>query len=296
LKRTVFVLGAGASKPFGLPTGQELFEAVITVLEPQNSGFAALRALEFPVDAIAQFRLELSRSGRASVDAFLEHRPDHMKIGKAAMSHVLVGREDPNRLFRHQGEWLGYLYQRLPNPFRELPAEMVSFLTFNYDRSVEHFLFCALHDGFGADEKTCVKALEKIPIIHLHGSLGPLPWQDSASSRAYVANPDPHALTIATKGIKIVHEDIADGRDNDFESAKWLLKQAKQIYFLGFGYAKTNMLRLDVPLLEKGVSLGTGLGLTAREAGDIETVINNRIRVLPQYDCLSFLRNEVNWN
>jgi hypothetical protein len=295
LKQTVFVLGAGASEPFGFPIGQKLHELVITVLREQNSGFKVLRDCTFAAEDIERFRSDLSRSGRASVDAFLEHRPEYMKIGKVAMAYVLIGYENPERLFDQAGNWLGYLFRKLPNPFTELVGGNVSFLTFNYDRSLEHFLFSALRGGFGAAEETCVEALAKIPIIHLHGSLGLLPWQGH-TNRAYQGIPDVPALDIAHKGIKIVHEDITDGRDADFVRAKELLQSAKQVYFLGFGYDRTNMQRLDIANLEERKCYGTGLGLTPREVSDIGRLIGNRVTIDAGHNCLSFVRNEVNWN
>ena len=75
------------------------------------------------------------------MDAFLEHRPELRRIGKAAIAYVLIGGENPDLLFRDMGNWLGYLYNYIPNPLRRLASGTVSFLTFNYDRSLEHFLF-----------------------------------------------------------------------------------------------------------------------------------------------------------
>jgi hypothetical protein len=295
LKRTVFVLGAGASDPFGFPIGRQLYKRVVETLLEQNGGFLALRQLGFASDEIESFRIQLSHSGRQSVDAFLEHRPELRRIGKAAMAYILVGRESPERLFADEGDWLGYLYNRIPNPLRELVSETVSFLTFNYDRSLEHFLFSALSNGFGADEETCIEALKKIPIVHLHGSLGRLPWQAKDLFRPYEAIPDAHALEIASTGIKIVHDDITDGRDADFALAKDLLERAKQVYFLGFGYDRTNMQRLGIAQLEERKCYGTGLGLTGRELTDIGASIKNRIGIGTGIDCLGFVRNEVNW-
>jgi len=177
---------------------------------------------------------------------------------------------------------------------------LVSFLTFNYDRSVEHFLFSALSNGFSLGEQACIKALQKIPIIHLHGSLGPLPWQaqscDDQRHRPYEPVPTTDKLEIASAGIKIVHEDISDGRDQDFQSAKELLTTAEQVYFLGFGYDKTNMQRLNVRYLKPDVCHGTGFGLTTREIGDVESAIHRRIRIMQDYGCLKLLRSEVDWD
>ena len=75
-KETVFVLGAGASKPYQFPTGSELADKVYQELS-QGATIDDMRAFcGFSGDEINDFRLALHYSGQTSVDAFLEHRPD----------------------------------------------------------------------------------------------------------------------------------------------------------------------------------------------------------------------------
>jgi hypothetical protein len=48
----------------------------------------------------------------------------------------------------------------------------LSVITFNNDRSLEAFLFLSLQNLYGFDVKTALERLDKIPIVHLYGSLG----------------------------------------------------------------------------------------------------------------------------
>jgi hypothetical protein len=62
---------------------------------------------------------------------------------------------------------------------------------FNYDRSLEHFLFTALKYSSGKSDDECAGKLKTIPIIHLHGDLGALPHTGAALARPYNSNISP---------------------------------------------------------------------------------------------------------
>jgi hypothetical protein len=53
--------------------------------------------------------------------------------------------------------------------------------------------------------------LDRIPIIHLHGQLGQLPWQGDKGRPFYHGIEATDDLLPAIQGIKIIHEDITDG-------------------------------------------------------------------------------------
>ena len=178
-KSTVLVLGAGASKPYDFPTGIELSSEINNQL--QGRGHAVFNNLcdvfGFGENAIRRFREAFYFSGKNSVDAFLEHRTEFLSIGKAATACVLTRYENPSRLFRYDGHnWLRYLYNNLNTSFEEFGSNKLAIVTFNYDRVVEYFLFTSLKNTYGKSDEECRAALEKIPIIHLHGQLGGLPW------------------------------------------------------------------------------------------------------------------------
>ena len=219
--KTVFVLGAGASQPFGLPLGAELYQAV---LEKFSVGGAnrqhLLNTTRFLERDIDRFLSALSRSGQTSVDAFLERRyDDFLEIGKAAMAIELMLREDEMLLWR-QPNWMLNFYSRMGSEsLAEFDENDVSFITFNYDRSLAHFLCTSLSNYFGKPIMDCAKALANIPIVHLHGRLGYLPWQKK-DSRAYGdKNIDLRSVDMCVKEMRVVHEDITD-RDKRFFRGK----------------------------------------------------------------------------
>jgi hypothetical protein len=243
-ERTVLVLGAGASNPYGYPTGIELSKLVFEQMQPLLLPVRALVDCGFQASEIYAFRDEFYYSGKNSIDAFLEHRIDLMKIGKAITAALLIGFENPWALFRYDvSGWLRYIYNRLNATIAEFKNTKLSIITFNYDRAVEHFFFTSLQNTYKITDEECAAALKAIPIIHLHGSLGDLPWQ-AANGRPYSSELSKQAIQARIDGIKIIHEDITDGRDLDFEYAKKLMQDADRIVFLGFGFNQTNAERL----------------------------------------------------
>src|SRR5438094_371000 len=143
-KKTVLVLGAGASKPFRFPTGIELSEQLVSYLRPGHEAYNNLVTAGYSEHQIVEFRDSFYLSGKNSVDAFLEHRSDYMQIGKAATAAVLIPYENESVLFRYDEGWLRYLYNHLNTSFEDFGENQLSIITFNYDRTVEHFLFTAL--------------------------------------------------------------------------------------------------------------------------------------------------------
>src|SRR5260370_41652988 len=102
--------------------------------------------------------------------------------------------------------------------------------------------------------------MRNMPVIHLHGRLGFLPWQ-SGESRLYDSEITAESLRTGANNINIIHEDITDGRDKDFSEAKRLLADAEQVLLMGFGYNSTNVERLGIADLAAGKSKGTCQGL-----------------------------------
>jgi hypothetical protein len=108
-----------------------------------------------------------------------------------------------------------------------------------------------------------IELLDKLPVIHLYGMLGGLPWDHNG--RAYNPSTQEHQIPRARDKIKIIHEDL--GADFEFGRAIAALAHAQRIVFLGFGYNKINVQRLH-PEKWKNVEepvLGSAFGLTRLE-------------------------------
>jgi len=294
-RKTVFVLGAGASVPFDFPTGVELSRQMVGSLQDGQFAHRTLQQIGgFNRVQVEHFRETFYRSGQNSIDSFLEHRPEFMSIGKAAIATLLIPFEKDNSVFGYEGaNWLRYIYGRMSSTFDDFGKNALSFVTFNYDRVVEHFFFTSLTNSYKKDQNQCIEMLKNIPIIHLHGRLGYLPWQ-RVPGREFLPQVDQPALDEAVAHVKIISEDTAD-RDADFTLAKRLLAEAELIYFLGFGFNSTNVQRLDILNLAQGKAHATAYYLSQHEINDLKQLTNGRISFYDM-DCIGLCRNIINWH
>lgn len=298
LRKTTLILGAGASAPFGFPTGYELLRQVVAWSDI-NPGHTNPKLLsDFNKNEIDAFREALEKSAQKSVDSFVEHRREFIHIGKVIMAMALIQCEHQPHLFKRDGKsWYEYLFNQLNTRFEDFDKNQLSILTFNYDRSLEHFLFTALKNSHGKSDEECAQKLKSIPIIHLHGDLGELPYLGNTLVRPYNTNITPEILHIATQRIKVVHE----GMENQpqFTDAQKILFESEVICFLGFGYHQTNMHRLGIkdrrigPLGSKFIT-GSSFGLTNAESNQISNRHGFDLRPgrfdFQNLDVLQFLR------
>lgn len=246
ITRTVFILGAGTSIPLGFPSGGDLKKLIVNVDAPTKQQIYECGRTERDLNNfIAAFR----ESGQPSIDSFLESRLDHLEMGRLAIAAALIRFEAANKLFdaTTNGEYLyNLLFQRLWTPKSdEFAKNQVAFITFNYDRSLEQYFFTALKNSYNLPDERIAAMLTNIPIIHVHGQMGRLPWQAGNSAvREYDNVIRPKQVIDAASGIKIVHE--ANGESAEFAFARRQFEGARRIYFLGFGYHAPNMNRLRV--------------------------------------------------
>jgi len=293
---TVFVLGAGASVPYDFPTGFQLSQRVFEQLADGREGYQALTVhCSFTPKEIEDFRQSFYHSGKPSIDAFLEHRTDLIQIGKAATAQALIRYEDDHRLFVFDANqnWLRELSGRLASSFDEFGQNTIAFVTFNYDRSVEHYIFTTLKNTFKKTDAEVAAVLGAIPVIHLHGRLGYLPWQ-KGETRAYHTDVTTQAMKVCVDSIKIIHESITDGRDDDFKAAKKLLADAHQVVIMGLGYNTINLERLGIPDLDPGKTIGTCMGLGFKGRADAMKNCNSKVQLVDG-GCMHVVRELVRW-
>lgn len=294
---TVFVLGAGASSHLGYPTGLALVERIVRGLQSSTPDSSFLRECGYSNDDIRQFSDELASSSKGSVDAFLEHRTEFLEIGKLAIAKALTADEYQGKLVdvkqRHRN-WYCYLYEKMNAPFDQFSQNKIGVITFNYDRSLEQFLFTALRSSYGKTDNEVAAQLDQLPIIHVYGQLSRLPWQE-ATGRAYTHNNSKEDLMKSAAGIKIVHESTPLGLE--FDEAKKLLKNTKRIYFLGFHYHEINMERLGSDWIVGKEIQGSCYQFSNKERGELVSKYNGKIELgPPQLDSMGFLREIVRFN
>ncbi len=281
---TVLVLGAGASKAFGFPTGEELVKRICLLLsQEQYFDIYYQTAGQYSPEMAEQFPNVLKRANPLSVDAWLEHNPKYIEVGKVAIVIALLGYEKESDLYP-QNNWYQLLFKRLDGPFEEFQNNKLSIITFNYDRSLEQYLFETFrYTHTEKNEKECKEKLNQLRIVHVYGSMGRLEGQFESAKHllpivSYGNKLDRNRIILAAKSIHIiprkqpqglldvVQTSISDG----FKEAQKLIAGADALYFLGFGYNQTNMERLGIETLQKTLkNMGTAKDLGYQEFQEI---------------------------
>jgi len=249
---TVFILGAGASKPYGLPSGDELRRMLSSINDEESNLVKALRTYAGINSAeIIEFSRAFLRSKSPSIDAFLTTREKYVAVGKLAIAYVLAGRETPDLIHRTKApedwdDWYALLWSVLregASKPSDISRNLVKFITFNYDRSLEYFLHHAVKETFGISDEQAESAWQELGILHIYGQIGRYSHKEGSDTRWYSPQLSARDLKIAAEGIQI----IPDARDDSetFVTARGWLRWAKRICFLGFGFDSLNIQRLS---------------------------------------------------
>jgi hypothetical protein len=282
-ENTVFILGAGASVPYGYPTGAGLRKDICQKFVKRIISMG--NKISHPPDSEVRAILEKARpfceaffkSSTPSIDLFLNRNRHFSEIGKMAISASILEaertshfREDMPDEYKLQ-DWYSYLFRKMtedliePGSYKDFGGNQVTFITFNYDRSLEHFLYESLSSAFNsAPENEITSQLNWIKFYHVYGVIDKLAWQGGTTKYK-----DDHSLTSIIElknNIKLIHERIS----LDIRAMEHALHNASRFYFLGFGYAEENLDVLGVRKFLNGDQkiYGTAFGMTEKEISE----------------------------
>ena len=247
----MFVLGAGASCPFGFPTGAELRRRLCSELRMDNPLFSLMRQCGQGEAQIFSFREEFELSGIHSIDSFIAFRPAYQEIGELAIAAALIPLEDPAKLRNVEnrngdGGWYQMLWNVMLDKVvdqQDLLLNRVSFVTFNYDRSLEQYLLSAISHTFDLDSDLAFRLLSQIPIRHVYGSLGSYSID---TGYRYGSQNDTQLIESILAARKSIQTVPAVRVTKDEQAAAWLSK-SQRVFVLGFGFDLTNCMRIDLP-------------------------------------------------
>ena len=252
--KSVFILGAGASRPYLFPTANELRDLILERNESgqvlENMGFRSnaigeyhawfedrMKAHSIDKEDLEQFQTRFRRSQFYSIDAFIAANPKWSHEGSIMIAAILLKCEREATL---EGDWYQILFNELVADGRDFPAGWFSIITFNYDRSLETYLLKAFINAYNLSGSEAGAMIERINIVHVYGSLGSLEYGGSGSRVKYGAV---GAMQGAAKNIKLVSP-----RAESEQSAEitLILEKASRLVFLGFGFDPMNLRALGV--------------------------------------------------
>lgn len=287
--------------PYGFPSGQELRHEICTkTLMPGDDRHKILMEMKYSYDEVEKCQFALSRSWASSIDMFIKSRNDHAKVAKAAIALTIAAYERDEKLFfaKPKGDWFRYLWRFLYDPNgQRLPKDDVSFVTFNYDRTLVH----ALAEGLKHAKRVPEVTKKMLPtIVHVYGSLGEYPFKGQKKDTRDFATPsDAENIMQSREEINVISDKTPA---SSFPAkAQDLLSNADLVMFLGFGYDEDNLkvlrlLEADSCLKDGCNVYGTAMDLNIQECGWVQSLLGrlntvSRLRLSENnVDCLMFLR------
>jgi len=303
---TLFVLGAGASAPYGYPLGADLITEILRLTTPAAGAFWTLLLAEYHQPKVEEFHKALAESDPRSIDDFLESNPQFLDIGKICIAAALTVFGPPHDHAGHRDlHWYQYLWQLMHAEAatdEQFRGNAVKVVTYNYDESFERYFrtrLAAMYPHLERRGATEEFLNEVLPVVHVHGSLGA---QDSRvrpeAERAGFNNIKFYSK--AASGIRIVHE---DERTEEYTTAHSWLKEAKVVCLLGFGYHPTNIRRLRFKeQVHAGGARWTFVGGTCYGLKEAERQralnlfdVGFRGDEFPFFDAKEFLRQKFVW-
>jgi hypothetical protein len=310
--KTVFVVGAGASEEVGIPSGRNFLDSISEKLNFQILHGSLVPGLgdEDILDAVQQYARDRAgvngylaaarriREGlpfSKSIDSFMDAHRDDEKIqllGKLAIAKTVLEQEQRSCLHISGSasdfqdvtmlgaSWFVWLARGLNEGARrdEIKRifEKVSFIVFNYDRCVEHFLYNSLCRHYGIADGETKAVLDTLTILHPYGTIGRLPWQGSGGLPFGFPVNRPNLLMMSGQ-IKTFTEQVEYSETLD--AIKQQFSDAETLVFLGFSYQDLNMKVLD-PGRECAVKnvFGTSFGISDHDREQIKELIRRSVR------------------
>lgn len=295
-EKTVFILGAGASWHYGYPTGADLIKNVIKFADdlvqklqgnPYSiQGIDILDVSKYPrlelIDDCKKIAERLKQTNALVIDYFLEQNADLRRIGKFLIAWVLIedevfyhgnlqnGMDRNKNIGGHQGferqDWYRFIAYKLlsdldiRNPSELSDKNNVSFITFNYDVSLEHRLYKALNQvNFLQSDSNSVKRFmeQEDRFIHVYGQIRPVsevlnvPVLNERGHDWYNKKMDIlNAASKAAENIRIIPE-LKNGNVSVLDLAKSKIAEAENVYILGYGFDPQNNGRIGLEQLSR---------------------------------------------
>jgi hypothetical protein len=174
--------------------------------------------------------------------------------GKLAIVQSILEAETDCDLYRENGNWknngkvanswfpeLFYIMQDgvgRADDIRKIFSN-VSFITFNYDRCLEHYLYYTIMGLYRLGEQEAAEIMASLDIYRPYGQVGSLNWERKGMTKVAFGGRDYGAIEVLAEEIKTFNERIED--QVILQNIRGTINKAERIVFLGFHYHKQNM-------------------------------------------------------
>ncbi len=279
--KTLFIIGAGASKEADLPTGFELKKLISHSVDIKfKNGQDKTSGDDLITEALRLITRDKQtgrsgdinpylRAGSAirdamhqslSIDDFIDAHNDNKEIelvGKLAIARCILESERKSFLYydqtksenidfsRTENTWFPALFQMASENVSKLNAqasmENLQFITFNYDRSLEFYLVKSFVNYYKMSEIEAQKIVSEVAILHPYGQAGSLPWQDGTPKIAFGGNGTARADELVAVSKGIKTFTERFENDEFLNSIRKCVRDAETIVFSGFAFHPQNL-------------------------------------------------------
>ncbi len=279
-KKTVIVVGAGASSEAKLPTGGELKTKIATMLDfrfdefgDRNRGddlvYGALKDIvmrrnkpdiDLKPYIDASWKISEALPLAISIDNFLDGHQGDAEIeqcGKLAIVRAILNAErhsllyvDPKvtdttlRYHALNDTWYSMFWKLLTESCTvneiEERLSLIELIVFNYDRCIEHFLYHALQTYYKIGRDKAADLVRSIKIYHPYGTVGGLHWYGGYYRVGFGEEVNSVQLVQLADQIKTFTEGT-DPNASDIDSIRNDLVNAEIVIFLGFAFHQQNL-------------------------------------------------------
>lgn len=245
-----FILGAGASKPYGFPVASELRNLILGRTDGDFSSWSFAERPRYGKQVFSRwlkdnlptamlhgaflekFQHTFDQSEVYSIDRFVFNYPEYASVAQHYTALILLECE---RLKKPASNWYRKLWNEVIIPRASKAASPLEFITFNYDRSWASYLDNAARSYYPKQEEA-LYARNMARISHVYGSLGPLSGEGNV-----VCYGETDSANKAGSQIKLISPRA--------ESRAWIaekLEDYDRLVFLGFGFDELNMETLGI--------------------------------------------------
>lgn len=257
MTKKVIILGAGASYDYGFPTGEGLINEISIILKSCSAP---------RLEAYNKFKAHFLKFKPKSIDEYLSGTKDTdvQKIGKKLILFIIKNNENirhfsvpkKNPDSKEKSPWYNYLtelffpiyYGDENKGYEEFIKNLknTDIITFNYDVSLEYFLFSQIERGY-FQQQTLKNSAKKEIINRIHhvygqvwentvitekyGTLHKTDWDDAHNFIGnFLEKEEPNLISV-------IGEERAMEK---FEKAQSNIYNANELYLLGFGFDSIN--------------------------------------------------------
>ncbi len=214
--------------------------------------------ISFAELASASRRIRAAMPLAPSIDNYIDaHNADRTveRCGKLAIVRTILAAEGRSTLMVPPGGdtldfgglkdvWLVSLMKLLVENCRvdELAArlENITFIVFNYDRCIEHFLYHAIQTYYSIDAYRASEIIDSLEVFHPYGSIGVLPHHGGASVVDFGGEVNSSQLVALSSQIRTFTEGT-DEESSEIIAIRSRIRQSSRLIFLGFAYHPLNM-------------------------------------------------------